>query len=172
MPVVFDPVMVASSGHKLIEDETVQAIIDNLFPIADLITPNMDEAAVLADMKIETVADMYVAGEKIKALGARNILLKGGHLRTEQLTSLFFAEDGTVGEFYSRRYATNNTHGSGCTLSSAIASYLAQDKPLAKAIALGQEYIQQAIYHGRNVVTGKGNGPLNHFFKPQKLIKK
>lgn len=170
-PLVFDPVMVATSGHKLIEDDTIQRIVEKLFPIADIITPNLDEAAVLTQMPINTVNEMYIAGEKIKALGARSLLLKGGHLKTAQLTSLYFAEDGSVHEFHFEKYDTHNTHGSGCTLSSAIASYLAQGQSLLDAVTHGQDYVQQAIYHGKDVLIGKGNGPLNHFFNPQQLIK-
>lgn len=168
---VFDPVMVATSGHKLIEDETIQAIIEQLFPLADMITPNLDEAAILAQMPIETVDDMYLAGEKIKALGCNSLLLKGGHLKSEQLTSLYFPANGKVEEYHSPKYDTRNTHGSGCTLSSAIASYIARGNDFHEAVALAQDYVQQAIFHGKDVQTGKGNGPLNHFFNPQSLIK-
>lgn len=170
-PIVFDPVMVATSGHRLIKEETIATIIDKLFPLANVITPNMDEAAVLAQMEIKTVDDMYKAGEKILKLGCSSVLLKGGHLPLAQITSLYFASDGTIHRFQSEKFETNNTHGSGCTLSSAIAAYLAQGKGLLEAVSLGQTYIQQAIYHGRDVQIGKGNGPLNHFFDPQKLIK-
>lgn len=169
--IVFDPVMVATSGHKLIEDQTIRVIIEQLFPLADIITPNLDEAAVLAEMSIETVDEMYIAGEKIKALGCNSLLLKGGHLKSERLTSLYFTTDGQVHEYHSTKYDTNNTHGSGCTLSSAIASYIAQGKSFSEAVALAQDYVQQAIFNGKDVQTGKGNGPLNHFFNPQKLIK-
>ncbi|UII25193.1 bifunctional hydroxymethylpyrimidine kinase/phosphomethylpyrimidine kinase [Fulvivirga maritima] len=171
LPVVFDPVMVATSGHKLIEDETIQSLVKNLFPIANVVTPNLDEAAILADMKIETVEEMKVAGRKIMELGCQSVLLKGGHLKTEKLTSLYFLPDGSIESFEFPKYETNNTHGSGCTLSSAIASYLAQGKSLLEAVSLGQEYIHNAIYHGKDVAIGKGNGPVNHFFNPQKLIK-
>lgn len=170
-PIVFDPVMVATSGHKLINEDTIETIIKRLLPIADIITPNLDEAGILAQMKIETVQNMYAAGEKIKKLGAKNILLKGGHLKTAELTSLFFNEDGKVHEFHFKKYNTNNTHGSGCTLSSAIASYLAQKKSMLEAVTMGQNYVQEAIYQGKDVAIGKGNGPLNHFFNPQKTIK-
>ncbi|MDR2913194.1 MAG: bifunctional hydroxymethylpyrimidine kinase/phosphomethylpyrimidine kinase [Alistipes sp.] len=168
--IVFDPVMVATSGHKLIEDQTISAIAERLFPLAAIITPNMDEAAVLAEMAIETVDDMYVAGRKILALGCRALLLKGGHLRTAQLTSLFFAPDGSVTELHSPRYDTHNTHGSGCTLSSAIASFLARGESLPDAVARAQSYVTEAIRCGRDVTIGRGNGPLNHFHNPEKLI--
>lgn len=170
-PIVFDPVMVATSGHKLIGDKTVQSIIDQLFPLISIITPNLDEATVLAQMTIETVDDMYIAGEKIKTLGCNGLLLKGGHLKSKQLTSLYFSPNGQVHEYHSERYDTNNTHGSGCTLSSAIASYIARGYDLFDAVSLAQDYVKQAIFQGRDVQIGKGNGPLNHFFDPQKLIK-
>jgi hydroxymethylpyrimidine/phosphomethylpyrimidine kinase len=184
---VFDPVMVSTSGHRLIEDETIGAIIGKLFPLAALITPNMDEAAVLAGRAIETLDDMYAAGEKILKLGCRSLLLKGGHLKTPRLTSLFF--DGTGGggdrdggeggsggsvavtEYHSERVDTCNTHGSGCTLSSAIASYLARGETLPEAVRRAQEYVSAAIVGGSDVRIGHGNGPLNHFHHPEKLIK-
>lgn len=171
VPIVFDPVMVATSGHRLIEEETIQTIIEMLFPIADLITPNMDEAAILAKMEVKTLAQMQLAGAKIKTLNCKNILLKGGHQTTSKLTTLFLDEDNQTHTFETEKSETNNTHGSGCTLSSAIASYLAQKKPLLDAVAMAQTYTYHAIKNGKDVQTGKGNGPLNHFFNPQKLIK-
>jgi hydroxymethylpyrimidine/phosphomethylpyrimidine kinase len=169
---VFDPVMVATSGHRLIEDETIGAIVERLFPLAAVITPNMDEAAVLARMPVATLDDMRAAGEKILGLGPRSLLLKGGHLETPRLTSLFFDSSGGVGEYHSERRATCNTHGSGCTLSSAIASYLARGESLSDAVAHAQAWVSEAITHGGDVTTGRGNGPLNHFWNPEKLIKK
>jgi hydroxymethylpyrimidine/phosphomethylpyrimidine kinase len=131
----------------------------------------MDEAGILAEMQVQTLDDMYLAGEKILKLGCNSLLLKGGHLETPIITSLYFDGNGNVETFDYEKVATNNTHGSGCTLSSAIASFLAQGTDLSEAILRGQEYVQQAIYSGQDVQTGKGNGPLNHFFNPQKLIK-
>ncbi|MDQ7917055.1 bifunctional hydroxymethylpyrimidine kinase/phosphomethylpyrimidine kinase [Mesonia sp. MT50] len=171
LAIVFDPVMVATSGHQLIENNTIQTIIKQLFPLADVITPNLDEAEILAGMNIETVKEMKIAGKKIMQLGCKSVLLKGGHLKTKQLTSLYFLPDGSIESFEFPKYETNNTHGSGCTLSSAIASYLAQGKSLLEAVSLGQKYIHQAIFQGKDVSIGNGNGPVNHFFNPQKLIK-
>ncbi|MGK6352982.1 bifunctional hydroxymethylpyrimidine kinase/phosphomethylpyrimidine kinase [Parapedobacter sp. DT-150] len=171
VPIVFDPVMVATSGHGLMEDKTLVTLIDRLFPIVTVLTPNLDEAAVLAGMPVRTVDDMYVAGEKIRKMGCRSVLLKGGHLDAPRLTSLYFDEEGTVHEFSFERLETNNTHGSGCTLSAAIASRIALGKPLLDAVQEGQEYVHQAILSGRDVLVGKGRGPLNHFFNPQKLTK-
>jgi len=171
IPIVFDPVMVATSGHRLIEEETIAAITEKLFPIADIITPNMDEAAILANMPVQTLEDMYTAGKHIKKLGCRSILLKGGHQETSTITSLFYDEKDNYHSFETVKFSTNNTHGSGCTLSSAIASYLAQGETLYESVSLGQQYVFQAIESGKDVQTGLGNGPLNHFFNPQKLIK-
>lgn len=171
VPIVFDPVMVATSGHRLIEEETIQTIVEKLFPIADIITPNMDEAAILAGMNVKTLAEMQLAGTKIQNLNCHNILLKGGHQMTSRITNLFLDEDGQTHTFETEKFDTNNTHGSGCTLSSAIASYLAQGRSLLEAVSMGQTYAYEAIKNGKDVQTGKGNGPLNHFFNPQKLIK-
>lgn len=169
--IVFDPVMVATSGHLLIEEETIQTLIEKLFPIADIITPSMDEASILAKMEVKTLTEMQLAGAKIKTLNCKNILLKGGHQTTSKITTLFLDEKGQTHPFETEKFETNNTHGSGCTLSSAIASYLAQGKSLLDAVSMGQTYAYKAIKNGKDVQTGKGNNPLNHFFNPQKLIK-
>lgn len=168
--IILDPVMVATSGDKLIEDHTLAAMKEKLFPLARLITPNLDEASILAGIKITTVAEMHQAGSMIMESGCKNLLLKGGHLRGNQLTSLYFSEDGTIEEFISERIDTNNTHGSGCTLSSAIAAFIARGMRLQDAIANAELYVHQAIGNGAIVKTGQGNGPLNHFFKPLNLI--
>jgi hydroxymethylpyrimidine/phosphomethylpyrimidine kinase len=171
VPLIFDPVMVASSGHRLVQDATVATIVEKLIPKTDLITPNIDEAAVLAEMKISSLVDMYIAGERILKLGATNVLLKGGHLQSSTLTSLYFDNQGKVHSYESAKLETNNLHGTGCTLSSAITSFLARDFPMESAIVAGQCYTYKAIKNGMDVLTGKGRGPLNHFFDPEKLIK-
>lgn len=171
IPVIFDPVMVATSGHRLIEEETVSAIIEKLLPVAEIITPNMDEAAILAQTAVITLEDMRLAGQLIRETGCRNILLKGGHQQSRRITSLLLDEKDTFHSFEFEKIDTNNTHGSGCTLSSAIASFRAQGKTLHEAVDRGQNYVFNAIVNGADVRTGKGNGPLNHFFNPVKLIK-
>ncbi|WP_442590912.1 bifunctional hydroxymethylpyrimidine kinase/phosphomethylpyrimidine kinase [Pedobacter sp. AW31-3R] len=170
IPVVLDPVMVATSGDKLIENNTVTGLITHLFPLSALVTPNLDEATILAGMPVHTLEDMKIAGRKILALGCKAVLLKGGHLEGNKLTSIYFEGD-TMQEFHYDRIDTNNTHGSGCTLSSAIAACLAQGMALADAVYAAQEYVNEAIVQGSDVQTGNGNGPLNHFFNPQHLIK-
>lgn len=171
IPVVFDPVMIATSGHRLIEEDTIAAIVEKLFPLAKVITPNMDEAALLAGIQVSTVDDMYEAAAQIMSLGCESLLLKGGHLQSEKLTSMLVNAKGLIQEYQSDKIETNNMHGSGCTLSSAIASYLARDLELKEAVAEAQEYVHNAIYHAADVVCGKGNGPLNHGYNPQKMIK-
>jgi hydroxymethylpyrimidine/phosphomethylpyrimidine kinase len=171
VPIVFDPVMVATSGHRLIEEETVATIIEKLFPIADIITPNMDEAAILAGMEVKTLNEMLAAGEKILKYGCKNILLKGGHQETSRITSLLISENQEVISYETEKFITDNTHGSGCTLSSAVAAYMARGENLKDAVAKAQQYVFEAIKNGKDAITGKGNGPLNHFFNPEKLIK-
>lgn len=172
IPVVFDPVMVATSGHRLIESETIVAIVDKLFPLATLITPNLDEAAVLTGNPITSVTEMQKAGAMIMQKGCPHVLLKGGHLPTTTLTSLLFDKQGVIATYTSEKIATNNMHGSGCTLSAAIASYLALGENLSDAVSLAQQYVHRAIAEGADVAIGKGNGPLNHFFEPQQRVKK
>lgn len=170
IPIVFDPVMVSTSGHRLIEKETIKAIKEKLFPIAELITPNMDEAAILANMEVNNTTAMQNAGKTILKTGCKAVLVKGGHLHTAELTSYLFQENKTTA-YHFQKINTHNMHGSGCTLSTAIASYLAQEYPLEEAVKLAQDYIHKAIENGKDVSIGKGNGPVNHFFNPQKLIK-
>lgn len=169
-PVVFDPVMVSTSGHRLIKDETIAACKELLFPLATLITPNLDEVSVLVNEKIETTEKMQEAGKKILEMGTKAVLVKGGHLRQDELVSYLMQQNRPVESFRSRRIKTRNTHGSGCTLSSAVASYLAQGLSLSESVARAQTYVEQAILNGKDLWIGKGNGPLNHFFDPQKLI--
>lgn len=171
IPIVFDPVMVATSGHTLIEPDTIESFIRLLFPLARLITPNLDEASLLAGFPVKTVEDMYRAGEQILTLGCPAVLLKGGHLQSDTLTSLLFDGSATPHAFHSPRIDTRNTHGSGCTLSSAIASFLARGESLFDAVSHGIGYTDLAIASGGAVITGKGNGPLNHFFNPQPMIR-
>lgn len=155
----------------MIEEKTVTAIIEKLFPISEIITPNMDEASIIAGMEVKNLEDMRTAGKKILSSGCKNILLKGGHQESPTVTSIFFDEKGDQSSLETEKFITNNTHGSGCTLSSAIAAYLARGEELSTAVKLGQQYVFEAIRNGKDVITGNGNGPLNHFFNPHKQIK-
>lgn len=168
--IVFDPVMVSTSGHKLIHDDTIQACINLLFPRVSLITPNLDEVSVLAKRPIDTIQEMEKAGFDLLNQGCQAVLIKGGHLQSKELTSLLFQQKQGVVAFTSPKIDTKNTHGSGCSLSSAIASQLAQQYPLDQAVAVALDYVHEAIKGSKDLIIGKGNGPLNHFHHPYKLI--
>lgn len=168
-PIVYDPVMVATSGHRLIKEETLEACIEKLFPLATLITPNLDEASILVNHKIDSAELMLSYGETILNLGCQNLLLKGGHLQQEKIISYLFQKEQPVQSYTSQKIETKNTHGSGSTLSSAIACNLALGVSLTQSVQLAQEYVEQAILGSKDLTIGKGNGPLNHLFNPQKL---
>ncbi len=169
--IVFDPVMVSTSGHRLIQEETIAAIKELLFPIAQIITPNLDEVSVLVGREISTVHAMEEVADEIQSLGCNAALLKGGHLQSDILTSILIQKNQAAQYFESKRVQTKNTHGSGCSLSSAIASFLARGYHLEQSTENALMYINSAIKGSKDLVIGKGNGPLNHFFNPQRLIK-
>ncbi|MBS9523357.1 bifunctional hydroxymethylpyrimidine kinase/phosphomethylpyrimidine kinase [Litoribacter ruber] len=171
IPVVFDPVMVATSGDKLIQDETVEALAKKLIPLCKVITPNLDEAEILTGMKITDKDEMEIAGLKLISKGAKAVLLKGGHLAGETVYDVLVKDGNAHLTFDSPKIHTRNVHGTGCTLSSAIAAELAKGHNLEDAVHNAREYIWQAIDQGKDVVTGSGNGPLNHFYNPKKQIK-
>jgi len=171
VPVVLDPVMISTSGHKLIEDDTVALLREKLFPLAALITPNLDEAAVLYGKPLHSLEEMKQAADNLLQTGCRAVLIKGGHLKGEKVYDVYKDVEGEELVLENDWIESNNVHGTGCTLSSAIASYLALGNTLLQAVQLAKNYITNAIAAGRDVVTGKGHGPLNHFFQPQQLQK-
>jgi len=164
--VVLDPVMVATSGDALIEHETIAALVRELFPLAQVITPNLDEAALLLGRPIDTIDALERAADDLLALGARAVLLKGGHLSGDWVVDLLALPGGEHHRLESARIVTNNGHGTGCTLSSAIAAHLALGEPLVQAVHSARAYIVVAIEAGAAVVTGHGHGPLNHGYAP------
>ena len=175
--IVLDPVMVATSGDALIARETIAVLVDELFPLVSVITPNLDEASLLLARPIQYVDELNTAAQDLHTLGAPAVLLKGGHLAEQpdgnssgaQVTDvlLYMQDDVTHTQTYtSPRIISRNTHGTGCTLSSAIACYLALGESLPDAVAKARAYIVQAIEQGKNVHTGQGHGPLNHAFAP------
>ena len=164
--VVLDPVMVATSGDRLMAEETVQVLVEKLFPLATVVTPNLDEAALLLGRRIDGIGDLAVAADQLLAMGAPAVLLKGGHLAGDEVLDVLVAADGLRLHLPAKRIATPNGHGTGCTLSSAIACYLAQGLALAQAVQQARGYILQAIAAGARVRTGHGHGPLNHGFAP------
>lgn len=158
---VLDPVMVATSGDLLIEKNAVESIRSRLFPLADLVTPNGDEATVLTGEPIRSVDDMRRAAEAIAGMGARAVLLKGGHIRANDDSVVDLLYDGSFTEFSNSRIETTSTHGTGCTLSAAIAAHLALGASLKDAVAEAIEFVHLALESAPGL--GSGHGPLNHF---------
>ena len=164
--VVLDPVMVATSGDRLIADATVRVLVDQLFPLATVITPNLDEASLLLGRPIAAVSDLSGAAQVLLSQGARAVLLKGGHLPGDQVVDVLARPGHVDVVLASSRMASRNTHGTGCTLSSAIAAHLALGDPLERAVRAAREYILGAIQAGAGVQVGHGHGPLNHGYSP------
>jgi len=164
--VVFDPVMVATSGAKLIDDPAIAVLVAELFPRAALITPNLDEAALLVGRPLTSAHDMAQAAAELLARGARAVLLKGGHLAGDTVMDLLLQPSAEPLWLQAPRIATANTHGTGCTLSSAIAAHLALGATLTQAVQQARDFVRQALQAGASVKTGQGEGPLNHGFAP------
>lgn len=166
LQVVLDPVMVATSGDRLMEQATVDVLVQELFPLATVVTPNMDEAALLLGRAIDGADALDEAATALLALGAPAVLLKGGHLPGDTVTDVLALAGGGRLRLQSPRIATHNGHGTGCTLSSAIACHLALGLPLPQAVEQARAYILGAIAAGADVRTGQGHGPLNHGYAP------
>lgn len=159
--IVVDPVMVSTSGSRLLNEDAINVLKTKLLPLGAVITPNIPEAEVLSGLEIHTEADMVKAAEEISKLLTGGILIKGGHLETTANDLLYVS--GTIHWFESQRVNNPNTHGTGCTLSSSIACNLAAGYPLEQAISNAKAYITGALMDGLNL--GKGSGPLNHMYK-------
>ena len=157
--IVLDPVMVAKSGTKLIDDKAIKSLKTKLIKKVLLITPNIPEAEILTSTKIRTKEDMIFAAYKLIEFGAKNVLIKGGHLKSKSVQDIF-VNKSEIKVFNSKRYKTKNTHGTGCTLSSAITTFLSCGKPIKKSCELGIKYVNSAIKTNPNY--GKGHGPINH----------
>jgi len=164
--VVLDPVMVATSGDRLIQNDTVQRLVGELFPRARVITPNLDEAGMLIGREIDGVDGLDRAAGDLLALGARAVLLKGGHLKGEEVVDVLAEAGSAPRRFASARIASRNLHGTGCTLSSAIAAFLATGHALPDAVQRARAYVLGAMTAGADVQVGAGHGPLNHGFAP------
>ena len=157
--VVLDPVMVAKGGSKLIDNKAILILKKKLMKKVDLITPNIPEAEILTKIKINSELDMKNAAKILLDLGAKNVLIKGGHLNSKTLKDIFVNKKETT-VFTNKKIKTKNTHGTGCTLSTAIATYYGGGKTLKKSCELGIRYVNNAIKTRPNF--GKGNGPINH----------
>ena len=164
---VLDPVMVATSGDVLLQEQAIEALKNELIPIADLITPNLYEAQVLMGRDVFDFAkdldSLTSCATSLLLLGAKGVLLKGGHMETPDSTDIWVTPDHCK-SFSSPRILSKNTHGTGCTLSSAIASYLAQGYSIDAAISAAKQYITQALMAAKDYQLGQGSGPVEHFF--------
>ena len=157
--IILDPVMIAKGGARLIDEKAIKILKKELIKKVDLITPNIPEAEVLTEMKINTVEDMILAANKLIILGAKNVLIKGGHLNKKKLFDIFLSKkDFKI--FESKKFITKNTHGTGCTLSSAITTFYSCGKSIKKSCELAIKYVNSAIKS--NPKLGKGHGPINH----------
>jgi len=164
--VVLDPVMVATSGDRLIAAETVQVLVRELFPRALVVTPNLDEAALLIGHPIDGIDALDGAADELLALGAKGVLLKGGHLPGDDVVDVLLQSGGERRRLASKRIDSPNLHGTGCTLSSAIAAHLALGAALPEAVERARAYALGAMAAGADVKIGAGHGPLNHGFAP------
>lgn len=163
--IVLDPVMVATSGDLLLQASAIQTLKEELLPLATVITPNLPEAAALTGGAMpDSEAGMQKMIEALSQLDTQSVLLKGGHLSGSQESTDLLIHSGAVQRFSVPRTQTRNTHGTGCTLSSALASYLAQGYPLPDAVRAAKAYITQAIRHADKLNIGRGHGPVHHFF--------
>ena len=163
--IVLDPVMVATSGDKLLQDEAIETLTNELVPFARVITPNIPEAEILLGKKIRSQSDLPHVIKDLSFGDKVSVLLKAGHLTEEDLIDVFYnAETGETIELKSQRIYTKNTHGTGCTFSSAVAAFLAHGLPLNDAIKQAKDYMTKAIMTGSEYEIGHGHGPVHHFF--------
>ncbi len=163
--IVLDPVMVATSGDKLIEENTIETLKNTLIPLTDIITPNIQEAEILCGKKIKSLEDMKQAAAILAGKYKQSVLIKGGHLESDTLFDVFHQHGNSQPLIIENPLVqTANTHGTGCTLSSAIAAFLARGLNQHDAVKKGITYVHKAIEHGKSYKTGKGNGPVNHLF--------
>ena len=164
--IVLDPVMVSTSGCRLIEEEAIEAVKSRLLPRATLVTPNIPEAEILSGLPITNEREMELAARRLFQIGCRAVLIKGGHLEGTESCDLLFTPQADPVRYTSPRIATRNTHGTGCTFSSAIASYLALGHDLPDAVAAAKTYLTRALEAGADVTIGHGHGAVNHLFAP------
>lgn len=163
--VVLDPVMVSTSGHRLIEERAIETLRERLLPLARVITPNVPEAEILSGMNIGSEKDFPAVAAILSEGRKVSVLMKAGHLSGESLVDYFFnAEDGSTTMLESQRVHTQNTHGTGCTLSSAFAAALARGETLTQAAFSAKGFIEKAIISGAGYSIGKGHGPVDHFY--------
>ena len=157
---------------RLMQEDALDIFISELLPLATLLTPNIPEAEILAEMKIQNAEDIKTAASAISKLGCKFVLIKGGHFDGKEKIDYLFEEGKLITSYRGLSINTRNTHGTGCTLSSAITSYLAKEMDMNTAIAMAKTYLSGAILAGKDVKIGDGNGPVNHFYEPKTLSTK
>jgi hydroxymethylpyrimidine/phosphomethylpyrimidine kinase len=167
IPIVLDPVMLAKSGDPLLLPEAIDSLKTKLIPLSTIITPNMPEAQVLVS---STSNDQQVVSKALIKLGSESVLLKGGHLGGDKSNDLYLDQDGNSKCFEAMRIDTRNTHGTGCTLSAAIAACLALGKDLPMSCKLAKDYLYNALDSAKNLEIGKGNGPVNHIYNIEEIL--
>ena len=164
--IVLDPVMVAQSGDKLVEDDAIEAIKTYLMPLASVVTPNVPEAEVLCGLRLREPAEMEAGAKILAEYGSTSILIKGGHNEGSKSTDLlYFPQEDRKIRLPAERIDTQNNHGTGCTLSSAIAAFLARGAEIEPAVRNAKDYITDAIRAGADYQLGQGHGPVHHFHK-------
>lgn len=163
--IVIDPVMVATSGDKLLKDEAIQTLRETLLPLARVITPNIPEAEVLTETSIGTRDEQLAAAQQLLDFGPQAVLVKGGHLSGEDSPDCLLVKGSEPIWLEAERIDTDNTHGTGCTLSSAIAAFLAKGLELEQAVTEAKSYITEAIRAGKDYKVGQGHGPVKHFYR-------
>ena len=167
--IVVDPVMVSTSGYRLMQEDALKVFRTELMPLASLLTPNVPEEEILAGMKIGNIDDMNRADGTICREAKCDVLVKGGHLDGDTKTDILYHDGKRAATYDAQTVDTRNTHGTGCTLSSAITAHLALGCGMAEAVSLAKDYLYKALEAGKYVEIGKGHGPVNHFFAPQSL---
>ena len=173
IPIILDPVIVSSSGHRLLSLEAQEVLKQKLLPISTLITPNIPEMQALTSMSLSSLANKTSAAQHLMNYGAKAILLKGGHEEGNTKTDILFTKSANgiqSSTFSADTISTQNIHGTGCTLSSAITAFMARGLDMHQAISHAKDYITQAITAGANVKIGHGFGPVNHGFNPLKML--
>ena len=171
--IVVDPVMMSTSGYRLIEENAIELIKHRLIPLSRVVTPNIPEAEILVGCKISSEEDFDKVARRLSDNSGVSVLLKAGHLDGDYLVDYFYnAENGTMTTLSSKRVETQNTHGTGCTLSSAFAAALAKEDDLTLAAKSAKKYVEQAIIYGAEYKIGEGYGPINHGFNPIKTIER
>ncbi|MDO5761012.1 MAG: bifunctional hydroxymethylpyrimidine kinase/phosphomethylpyrimidine kinase [Bacteroidota bacterium] len=167
---IIDPVLIATSGDALAREDFIQTLVQELFSMADLVTPNLYEAETISKVSIKNKEDMTKSAKKIQSLyGAKNVLIKGGHLQENEMTDVLLTSEGEIELYSLPKLEANNTHGTGCSLSSAICSFLALGQGMQEAIFNAKNYVHTAIKEAKGINLGHGHGSLNHFFAPQKM---